>query len=122
MTASRTRILVLQWALLGPLTLFLAAIAARRLPLLLGLCGRIIGWYVTRFWTLPVLLLVLPGIALVTGLVTLSFESNRTSVRKSGDGLWTAAPPGSENRPAIVATTALGAALLAVVILHMLEY
>ena len=112
MNAWRNRVLLAQVLLLFPLVLFLSAVVADGVPLLAGPCARIIGWYVTRFWSLWVLLLALPLVAVMLGLVTLTSarEDRPANPRTAGE---TAMPR------LLLATTGVGVLLLGVVVLHM---
>jgi hypothetical protein len=120
MRQSRLLILVSQWVLLSPLALFLAAIAAHRLPLLAEACARIIGWFVTRFWSLWVLLLAVPLLALLLGVTALLAARDPRDALSPGTGRSSAAVGGTVSLGAVAATTGVGAALLAVIVLHML--
>ncbi len=94
-------------ALLLPAVLFMTALVVRRLfpaPAASG-AERIVQWYASRMWTLWLLLLAMPAAALVTGAASLADSWTR---RARLDVAASAAP------------TLTAAAILAIVVLHML--
>jgi len=88
-------------ALIAPAGLFMCALVARNLPQpeAARAAEQLVMWYSARMWTLWLLLLALPGVALVT----------------CGAALAQAWRP----RIAFVVTTLLSAVFLAIVVLHM---
>jgi hypothetical protein len=86
---------------IAPAALFMAALVARQLPqtALASPAEGLVAWYSARMWTLWLLLLAMPCVALVTG----------------GAALAQAWRP----RFAFVVTTLLSAVFLAIVVLHM---
>jgi hypothetical protein len=98
---------VLDFVLLSPAVLFMAALIARNLPLheMAANAQHIVLWYAARLWTLWVLLLALPFVVLTTGSVALSRD-------------WTEMP----NAPhqLLMGLTFTAAGILVVVIFHML--
>jgi hypothetical protein len=95
----------------------MVALVVRRVPLdaLANAAERVVGWYAARLWTLWALLLCLPMIALVSGGLALF------APLAAGDEAPGAAPAGNPCASrALAATTLIAAAILAVVVLHML--
>ncbi len=110
---------VLDFVLLFPAALFMAALIVRNLPLheMATSAQRIVMWYAGRLWTLWVLLLALPLAVLMTGGVVL-FRN------------WIEMPNAARPRLAliwdeptalfVVGLTFTAAGILVVVVLHML--
>lgn len=112
---------VLDFALIFPASLFMAALVIRNLPLHEMANGAqwIVMWYAGRLWTLWMLLLALPFVVLITGSVTLFAAGSRMSN--------TAQQPLAVIRaqPAIVfiaLLTVYAAGILVIVVLHMLAH
>jgi len=114
----------LQAALIFPAILFLAAVlvGAGDPPQyeLARVAQGIVTWYSARMWTLWVLLLMLPLAVLAAGCLTLLGSWNRVAE------LTVVARPAAALLPApfatffVAGTTVSSAAVLAVVVLHML--
>ena len=118
----KTRLIaVTELALILPAALFMIALILRSLLprqyKLAHTAEQLVMWYAARMWTLWVLLLALPLAALVTGCATLrhtwkwDVESTRQSLTVIRTHLATLV---------VVATTLTAAAILAIVVLHML--
>jgi hypothetical protein len=111
------RVACIASALLAPASVFMVALVVRRVPLdaLADAAERVVGWYAERLWTLWALLLCLPMIALVSGGLALF------APLAGGDESSGAAPAGGRwASRALAAMTPIAAAILAVVVLHML--
>jgi hypothetical protein len=94
-------------ALLLPAVLFMTALIVRRVVPApgAGAAEGIVQWYAARMWTLWLLLLAMPAAALAVGAVCLADSWTR---RERLDVVASAAP------------TLTAAAILAIVVLHML--
>jgi len=107
---------VLDFALLFPAALFMAALIVRNLPLHEMATGtqRIVMWYAERIWTLWVLLLALPLAVLMNGGLVL--VGNRVEM-PARQRLAFLCEPGAL---VVVGLTVIATSILIVVVLHML--
>lgn len=98
--------------LMLPAALFMAALLVRNfelLPLdLAGAAGRIVNWYAGRMWTLWLLLLALPFLALAIGWAALRRWNRGADERES-----------QMTRLLVMAATVSAGAILVIVVLHM---
>ena len=110
---------VLDFVLLFPAALFMAALIARNLPLhaMATSAQQIVMWYAARLWTLWVLLLALPFAVLTTGGVVLSrdWAQMPNAARQRLALIW-----GEPMHLLLVGVTFTAAGILVVVVLHML--
>ena len=117
---SRTFVAVSEFILLFPAALFLLAVVARYLQPIAYPAQQIVTWYSDRMWTLWVLLIALPLIALFSGsLALLNSHQNRSG------NTWSTNLLGSEatdllSSKIIVIETITACVFLTIVILHML--
>jgi hypothetical protein len=113
MNTNRRFIAVAELALIFPAALFLTAVVMRHVRPLqyepAHAAQQIVTWYTARSWTLGVLLIGLPFVALATGCATLAGSRNRGSEIRAD----------LATRIIVAATLSAGAVLL-VVALHML--
>jgi len=114
-------IAAMELALLAPAAIFMTALLVRNLSPLqyepAHTAQRLVMWYAARMWTLWGLLLALPFTVLVTGCATLrhAWKSDVESARQS-----LAVIRAHPTTLVILATTLAAAAILAIVVLHML--
>lgn len=118
----KTRLIAaMELALLAPAAIFMTALFARNLspwqfePA--HTAQRLVMWYAGRMWTLWVLLLALPFTVLITGCTTLrhAWKSDVERARQTLAVLRT-----DLATFVVVAATLAAAAILAIVVLHML--
>jgi hypothetical protein len=119
MSANRRTIAALDVLLLLPAALFMGSLVMREFGS--GTAHRIVMWYAGRVWTLWILLIALPLVALLTGAATLvkdwSAEGKlRQVVRQPLTVLRTELA-----LVVIAAATLVAAGILAIVMLHMLS-
>ena len=119
----RTRIVAaLEFALLSPAVLFMAALIIRNFGFLSSptahAAQQIVLWYATRLWTLWALLLALPFAALVTGCFTLRHAWRGAGQLDIAKQLLRAT---RGNLPTLIvaASTLTAGVILAIVVLHM---
>ena len=112
-----------QLVLLFPAALFMAALVVRELGPLqhepAHSAQQLVMWYAARMWTLWVLLLALPMMALISGGATLLRNWNRDAAVTQNVRQALAAVRGRLATLLIAATTLAAAGILAIVILHM---
>jgi len=112
-----------QLVLLFPAALFMAALVVRELRPLqyepAHSAQQLVMWYAARMWTLWVLLLALPMMALISGGATLLRNWNRDAAVTQNVRQALAAVRGRLATLLIAATTLAAAGILAIVILHM---
>lgn len=120
----RTRIIaVMEFLLILPAALFMAALALRNLqplqfePALSA--QQLVMWYAGRMWTLWVLLLALPFTVLVTGCATLVRNWRRDVAAPHTAQQAFALIRGHFATLFVAATTLAAVAILAIVVLHM---
>jgi hypothetical protein len=117
-------IAAMQLALIFPAALFLTAVlvGAGDPPQydLACFAHRIVMWYSARIWTLWLLLLALPFAVLVAGCATLLRSWNRDIELPHAARLSPAMIPAALATLFVAGTTLTSAAILAIVILHML--
>lgn len=121
MNANKHYAALVEFLLILPASLFMGSLFLRRLPAS-GLdmaAQRTVMWYAERQWTLWLLLVVLPLVALFVGCATLlqgwSTEGLRTAGHKSVAGFSTGGAT-----VLITALTIVAAMILAIVCLHIL--
>ncbi|MGH8320972.1 MAG: hypothetical protein ACRESI_03350 [Gammaproteobacteria bacterium] len=111
-------IAVTDLVLILPASLFLIAVIARHIAPLAYPAQQIVIWYATRFWTLWVLMITLPLVALLIGCVTLLMHGGgeeRQTIRQRLAAIHKSVPL------LIIAITTLAAAtILVIVALHMM--
>ncbi len=117
---SRTFVAVSEFILLFPAALFLLAVIARYLQPIAYPAQQIVTWYSDRMWTLWLLLIALPLIALFSG----SFVLLNNQQSNSGNS-WSTILLGSEatnhlSSRIIAVETITACVFLTVVVLHML--
>ena len=115
----RRGIAAAQLVLIFPAALFLAAVVARHLEPL-KFSQEIVSWYSVRYWTLWVLLIGLPLVALLNGCIVLLHNSN-DGTDEGQIGKQPVAAIRTQLPTQIIAAATLAAGLiLVVVVLHML--
>lgn len=119
----RTRIIAaMEMALIFPAALFMTALVVRNLSTLsyepAHTAQQLVMWYAGRMWTLWLLLLALPFIALVTGCATLRYNWNREPLHTARELLVVIRAHSATLF--VVATTLAAGGILAIVVLHML--
>lgn len=121
---SLTRIIAAELLLIFPAALFMTALVVRNLRLRqyepAHTAQRIVMWYSGRMWTLWVLLLALPFAVLVTGCATLLRGRNRDLELPNPPHRSLAVLRTNPATLFVVATTLAAAAILVIVVLHML--
>jgi hypothetical protein len=110
--------------LISPAVLFLVAVIVERLqPLQMGpahTAQHIVMWYAERMWTLWILLLALPLSVLISGCISLLWNSSGIAPVASRPQKALAGLHPAEARTSVAATTVTAAVIVGVVILHML--
>jgi hypothetical protein len=121
-----TRVIaVMQVSLILPAALFLTAVlvGAGDAPQygLARIAQQIVSWYAARIWTLWLLLLALPGAVLLSGCVTLLRSWNRRApLPRAPRPSLAIMIPAPIATLFVAGTTLTSAAILAIVVLHML--
>jgi len=121
----RTRILaILELVLILPAVVFMTSLALRNLQPLqhepAHTAQQLVMWYAGRMWTLWVLLLALPFIALVSGCAELVRNWNRDIVVPLTSPKWVAIVRAPLTSLFIAATTLIAGVVLAIVVVHVL--
>jgi len=109
----------LDFVLIVPAALFMAALVIRNLPLheVANAAQRVVIWYSGKLWTLWVLLLALPFTVLITGCMTLFRDRiEMSNAARQPIGLIRTEPVSLF----VAALTLSAAGILAIVLLHML--
>ena len=109
--------------LISPALLFLIAVLVQRLQPLqeqpAHTAQHIVMWYAQRIWTLWILLLALPLSVLISGCISLLWDSSGSGqVTLPQKALAALHPAGA--RASVAATTVTAAVIVGIVVLHML--
>jgi len=110
--------------LISPAVLFLVAVLVQRLQLLRNepahIAQHIVRWYAERMWTLWILLLAFPLSVLISGCLSLLWDSTAGGQIASLPQKALAALHPVGARTSVAVTTLTAAVIVGVVILHML--
>ena len=117
---SRSFIAVSEFILLFPAALFLLAVVARYLQPIAYPAQQIVTWYSDRMWTLWVLLIALPLLALFSGSLAVLNNQQNSSGNSWSTNLLGPEATDQLSSKIIAVETITACVFLAVVVLHML--